>query len=177
MQPTPPGACANTFVVQGYLRLDSTRDWSIFIRKAVPSLAFLTGFLLGKENRSTLRGIFLRGVAREQGTAKHRPLRRAHFPPSRRSLPVVGEPRAARSNGRRHHEEHPEVAEPYRDPHPYAQRGDPAGTRYPSRTVPVFRLLSGALAQSNLSGVHCLGGWELSRDRRPSRGLGKARKP
>ena len=50
MQPHPAGACANTFVVQGYLSIDSTWDWSIFIRKAVLSLALLAGFLLGRED-------------------------------------------------------------------------------------------------------------------------------
>ena len=50
MQPNPTGACANTFAVQGYLRIDSNWDWSIFIRKAVLPLAVLAGFLLGRED-------------------------------------------------------------------------------------------------------------------------------
>lgn len=45
-----PGACANTFVVQGYLRIDSSWDWSIFIRKAILSLALVAGLLLGRED-------------------------------------------------------------------------------------------------------------------------------
>ena len=44
------GACANTFVVQGYIRIDGSWDWHVFIRKAVLSLALLAGLLLGRED-------------------------------------------------------------------------------------------------------------------------------
>jgi hypothetical protein len=50
MQHNPAGACANTFIAQGYLRIDSTWDWSIFIRKAVLALALLGGLLWGRED-------------------------------------------------------------------------------------------------------------------------------
>jgi len=50
MQPNPAGACAKTFVVQGYLRIDSTWDWSIFIRKTAFCLALLAGVILGRED-------------------------------------------------------------------------------------------------------------------------------
>lgn len=50
MQPNPAGACANTLVVQSYLRIDSTWDWSVFIRKTVLPLALLAAYLLGRED-------------------------------------------------------------------------------------------------------------------------------
>lgn len=54
MQHHPAGAPANTLVVQGYIRIDNTWDWSIFIRKATLLLALLAGLLLGREDLEIL---------------------------------------------------------------------------------------------------------------------------
>jgi hypothetical protein len=50
MQHHTAGACADTLVVQGYIRIDNTWDWSIFLHKATLLLALLAGLLWGRED-------------------------------------------------------------------------------------------------------------------------------